>query len=234
MGRAGHLVGPTYAGTRTDGTWLRYAIQIFILFYVWFFIGIVTAIDLENTSGDHEALRTRRLNLIAFSARLTQNGVADRSLHFSIEDFRTSLEVEPDYGSKTYHKQGPQLDLYVPYPVIWLLLCGDAIFAHCRNPEHLRLALRMEEGIGREWTGFQSNGGIFGRRDLERSRATIRPARKPKSWPLREKRLWIELRGWKMLYSQFNSNAYRSLRNCRNVTEWYLNGPCTESIEKRP
>jgi hypothetical protein len=55
--------------------------------------------------------------------------------------------------------------------------------------EHLGLTLKMQERIGRVQTGFQSNGGIFGRRDLERSKATIRLVRKPKSWPLRVKRL---------------------------------------------
>ena len=124
----------------------------YILFCVWSFIGIVIAFNLEYPSGDPEALRIRKYNFVAFSARLTQSGVADRSLHFSIVDFQSALEVEPDYRSKVYHKQGPQMDLYVPFPVIWLLLCGDVIFSHCRNPGPPSTLIQVKDRK-RNWKG---------------------------------------------------------------------------------
>ena len=100
--------------------------------------------------------------------------------------------------------------------------------------EHLRLASRMEEGIGREWTGFQSNGGIFGRRDLERSRATIRPARKPKSWPLREKRLWIELRGRRSSRARTTPTHCKRSLYCMKLSARLQTGVCTRCWTATP
>jgi hypothetical protein len=47
----------------------------------------VTAIDLEDTSGSQEAIRTCQRNFVAFAARLTQSGLIDRSRDFSIPNF---------------------------------------------------------------------------------------------------------------------------------------------------
>ena len=44
-----------------------------------------------------------------------------------------AFEVEPDKRAKAYHKQGPGLDVYVPLAVMWLFLCGNVIFVHCRR-----------------------------------------------------------------------------------------------------
>ena len=61
-----------------------------------------------------EAIRTSERNYIAFAARLTQSGLADRSLYYSINDVRAALEEEPDKRAKAYRKQGPGFDVYVP------------------------------------------------------------------------------------------------------------------------
>ena len=71
-------------------------------------------IDLEDTYGAQEAICTRQRNFVAFPARLTQSGLADRPKHFSIQDFRVAFEEEPDQLSKAYLKQGPRLDVYLP------------------------------------------------------------------------------------------------------------------------
>ncbi|KAF8803326.1 hypothetical protein BYT27DRAFT_7340991 [Phlegmacium glaucopus] len=84
------------------------------------------------------------------SARLTQSGLADRSKHFSIQDFRAAFEEEPDQRSKAYLKQGPRLDVYVPLEAIWILLCGNVIFAHCRNPG---TPLAGFKDAGKNWKG---------------------------------------------------------------------------------
>ena len=111
-----------------------------------FHFDIVTGIDLNDTSGAQEAIRTRQCNFVAFVSRLTQSGLADRS-HFSIPDFRAALEEEPDQRSRAYRKQGPQLDVYVPLAGIWIQLCGNVIFAHCRNAGTLGYRKEVE---GRE------------------------------------------------------------------------------------
>jgi hypothetical protein len=116
-----------------------------------FFIGaIVTAIHLEDTSDAQEAIRTRQRNFVAFAARLTQSGLADRSKYFSIPHFRGAFEEEPDYRSKAFHKQSPRLDVYVPLAAIWILLCGNVVYAHCRNPGTPRADFK---DAGRNWKG---------------------------------------------------------------------------------
>ena len=70
------------------------------------------------------------------------------TIHFSIPDFRAAFEEEPDQRSKTYLKQGPQLDVYVPLAGMWILLCGNVIFAHCRN-----LVTPDYKDAGKNWKG---------------------------------------------------------------------------------
>ncbi|KAF8972226.1 hypothetical protein BDZ97DRAFT_1913447 [Flammula alnicola] len=108
------------------------------------------AIDLGDASDAQEAIRTRQRNFVAFAARLTQSGLVDRSKHFSIQDFRAAFEEEPDQRSKAYLKQGPRLDVYVPLAGIWILLCGNVIFAHCRNPG---TPLADFKDAGKDWKG---------------------------------------------------------------------------------
>ena len=110
-----------------------------MFFATHLFIGVVTTVDSHRHRsrryfGCPNTIRNRKSNFVAFSARLTQSGIADRAEHFSIHDFREAFEVEPDKRAKAYHKQGPRLDVYVPLAVIWIFLCGNVIFGHCRNP----------------------------------------------------------------------------------------------------
>ena len=112
------------------------------------------AIDLEDTSSSQKAIRIRQRNFVAFSARLTQSGLADRAEHFSIYYFRAAFEVEPDKRAKAYHKQGPGMDVYVPLAVMWLFLCGNVIFAHCRrSSNHPGTGRPRYNDAGRNWKG---------------------------------------------------------------------------------
>ena len=88
-------------------------------------------------------------NFIAFSARLTQSGLVDRSKYFAIRDFRDVFEEVPDPRSRAYFKQGPRLDVYVPLVGIWIFLCGNFIFAHCRNPPENN----GSQGCRKNWKG---------------------------------------------------------------------------------
>ena len=118
------------------------------------FSGIVTGINLEDTSDAQEAIRTRQRNFVAFSARLTQSCLTDRSLYFSIHVFRDAFEEEPDHRSKAYLRQGPRLNVYVPLASIWILLCGNVIFAHCRNP---LTPLPDFSDAGKNWKGAKGH-----------------------------------------------------------------------------
>ena len=135
------------------------------MFYVWYFIGIFTAIDLEDTSSAQEAFRTRQCNFVAFAARLTQSGLADRSEYFFVPE---GFEEEFDPRSKAYLRQGPQLDVYVvPLAGIWILLCGNIIFAHCRNrvtPDYNDAGKNWKwaNGFSIEWWVFFLEEEIFG------------------------------------------------------------------------
>ena len=115
------------------------------------------AIDLEDTSSAQKSIRIRQRNFVAFSARLTQSGLADRAEHFSIYYFRVAFEVEPDTRAKAYHKQGPGMDVYVPLAVMWLFLCGNVIFAHCRrstgSSNQPGIGRPRHNDAGRNWKG---------------------------------------------------------------------------------
>ena len=135
------------------------------MFCVWSFGGIVTDIEIEDTLAAQEAIRTSEHNYIAFAARLTQHGLADRSLYYFINDVWAALEEEPDKRAKAYRKQGPGFDVYVPLAGIWILLCGNVIFGHCRGPgTPLRLAGYEWGKGGKNWkgeSGFSIERWIF-------------------------------------------------------------------------
>ena len=58
------------------------------------------------------------------------------------------FEEEFDPRSKAYLRQGSQLDVSVPLTRIWILLCGNITFAHCRDrvtPDY--------KDAGKNWKG---------------------------------------------------------------------------------
>ena len=66
--------------------------------------------------------------------------------------------MEPDKRAKAYYKQGPGMDVYVPLAVMWLFLCGNVIFAHCRrsigsSKQPGTGRPRYNDAAGRNWKG---------------------------------------------------------------------------------
>ena len=127
-------LGPSSAGTRNDGMFLTvgdsyFHIVLRLIFHLGFLQPSIQKILRMPRKLFAPANATLSLQHLQHVSRRAVS-LTVLSIFFDPEGF----EEEFDPRSKAYLRQGPQLDVYVvPLAGIWILLCGNIIFAHCRN-----------------------------------------------------------------------------------------------------